>query len=132
MPFILEPIDYIALQKNRGVLFFDCNIKSKGKHFSPGNIDKKRQEEVMSWLDKEGIPHQIAGTVSWSNFIEGGPIHIYVDVPMDETNKDYKKLCSHFENEDGSMKFKNCDFYFLPLDICQRKSIGEDQYDDLV
>jgi hypothetical protein len=138
MPMLIEYLDHIALQKNRDILFLDFQIKPEGKSESEAHeqlfLDGPKRDEameakIMAWLERENIDYCTAGPVSWSGWITGGPLYLYLDVPMDETNEDYKKLCAYLENADGSMRFQNCQFCYMTLEGCKEKAVTD--FDDL-
>jgi hypothetical protein len=48
--------------------------------------------------------------------------HIYVDLPFDTANADYRKLADFLETPDGKMKIEGAEFYFLPLDTAMNNT----------
>ena len=129
MPMSIEHLDHIALQKNRDILFLDFKIEPEGKENSELPDGPKRDEameaKIIAWLERENIDYCYAGPVSWSGWICGGPLYLYLDVPMDEANEDYKKLCAYLENADGSMRFQNCLFCYMTLERCKEKAVTD-------
>ncbi len=41
---------------------------------------------------------------------------LYIDIPFDQSNLDYQRLERLLENEDGTMKFPQVLFFYLPLE----------------
>jgi hypothetical protein len=125
MPQIIEMIDAIARKKGRDVLYltFYPLSKSDSGHPVPDAPEvfkyknNKTREEVIQWLEANGVAWQPCGPFDpgWI-IMEGYCGDIYLDVPFDQNNEDFQKLTAYLENPDGSMKIQNVTFWALPLE----------------
>jgi len=117
MPQLIEHIDHIAVKKRRDVTYLQ--IFSCVDGVFPVN-DEATTLEVTSWLDKNNISWEVCALPSYNEII-GGPTLIYLDVPFEQNNQQYKLLKDYLENDDGSMKIENCDWCYMPLDNAMKK-----------
>jgi hypothetical protein len=121
MPMLIQPIDKIARDKQRDVLYLIfCEDSSSSDTLKP--IKNYQNCEIRSTLLKWFTDHNITTSpcgpfVKGSILIEGG-YHgqLYIDIPFDKSNLDYQKVEQLLENEDGSMKFPHVVFAYLPLE----------------
>jgi hypothetical protein len=140
MPMLIEHIDKIAREKKRGVLFInfphyryseDINISSfkdgvPDIFFREFDVDDATEDfdgreykprlDFLEYLEANGIAYKSAGhfarETGWSSW--NGLT--YIDIPYDENNEDYKKVCSYLENKDGTPKDIYMVFFYLPLE----------------
>ena len=126
MPQIIKHIDKIAREKNRDVLFLDFCVREVDE----GELVFLRKryaeecpvmETVQQWLKENNIKYELCGRIADERVLTAPHINrLYVDVPFDEENPDYKKLSEYLENEDGSMKIEGVDFMYLPLEVAMK------------
>lgn len=45
---------------------------------------------------------------------------IYIDVPYDEANADFRKLSDYLEYPDGTLRYDDMLFAYYPLDLAQK------------
>lgn len=113
MSQIIEHIDKIARDKKRDVLFI-CFDKDEYPSYDYENF--KIRDKIIEWLYINQISFEkcanYASEYSWERY-RG---QLYLDVPIDETKKEYQKVISFFENKDGSMKLKGVTLYYLSLE----------------
>jgi len=112
MPRIIDHIDHIAISKQRDVMYLQ--IFSRDEEFFPVN-DEVITKKVTSWLNDNNISWWECAMPSNSGIICGGPKLIYLDIPFVQKDQQYQLIESYLENKDGSMKIKNCDWFYLPL-----------------
>lgn len=123
MPQLIEHIDAIARTKVRDVLFviFHKNLRDR--------IDWERlpvRQQIIEWLDANAIAWKPCGHVASTSFM--GPYlgQIYVDVPFDESDLTYQRLCSYLEKPDGSMALVGAEFCYHPLSEAMKNAHHDD------
>jgi len=122
MPRILEHIDEIARRLQRDVLlagadrgtfgpFFSCSNKKKRILQEEYNkISESLQEFVIDYYDCFGL--EVGGLLSRPWVYE-----MFIDIPNDVNNENYRKVCSLFEHEDETPKFKLYRLFIVPYEI---------------
>jgi hypothetical protein len=117
MPYLIQSIDTIARQKSRDVLYVsfpECD-PYKEKIVYPDEC--KVRQEVIAWLDQAGFSWQPCVRVAKDGLTPVGSMgDIYIDLPFDTTNADYRKLAEFLETPDGKMKIEGVEFRYLPLE----------------
>lgn len=129
MPKLIETIDAIARKKGRDVLyvafyekedFFDLDTLA--------DFDYKKltiRNEIIDWLDKNSI-----GWSECGEFFKGVSLgymgSLYLDVPFDKIDENYRKVEAFLENPDGCSKNNRVSFYFLPLESAMLNSHQDD------
>lgn len=120
MPKLIEHIDAIARRKQRDVLFIV--FKSPGidpnSYLFPDDLDWKNltaRAEIIQWLDMNGIPWQPCGAFANPNYVISYRGQIYIDLPFDRAIPAYTELERFLEKPDGSMRFPEATFAYLPL-----------------
>lgn len=117
MPQLIDYIDKIAREKNRDVLYLLFKHKKNDRSFFFDYQSCKRRNLVIKWLEKNQIHYypcmgeasEEAGLDSYNGFL-------YVDVPYDVDNEDFKKLSAYLEHPDGTMRFDDMIFAYFPLE----------------
>jgi hypothetical protein len=122
----IEHIDAIARKVQRDVLHIAFNppsaIDAEGnKTFFDWKTLPIRQQ-VIDWLESKGIGWRCCGHFANVNLMASYRGQIYVEVPFDQSNPDYKALTLFLENPDGSMRFPDCTFYYTPLEDAMKNS----------
>lgn len=117
MPQLIDHIDKIARDKNHDVLYliFKPQPDEDELHFDY-QISKRRQV-VMEWLEANKTPYfpcigpAIAegGFDSYSGFL-------YIDVPFDVADAEFKRLCAYLEHPDGTSRYEDLIFAYYPLE----------------
>lgn len=115
MPLLVLPIEGIARREGRDVLFFTFKTQTmtilEMAQYDPEQHQERR--ELINWLE--------ANRITWKRCaIQGEPKYmgaIWIDVPFDTENLQYRKVVEHCENPDGSMKIPAVDFEYLPLEM---------------
>ena len=127
MPRLLEYIDRIAIQKQSTVLFLMFSPPKKNPSVLEriGWIDWEKhpsRTKITQWLNENGIKWKPCAGYSTSGQIEGYDGTIFIDVPYDKSNEEYRKLESYIENPDGTIKLPYVKFGYLPLDMATQIS----------
>ncbi len=117
MPQILKHIDKIAREKQRDVLFieFDREIYPS---YDYENYEERKK--LLQWLDKNNIPYEECGPMASEYGWESYRGQLYIDIPFDKNNEEYKNLNELLENPDGSMKIPGVNFWYLPLEVAMK------------
>lgn len=126
MPQLLQHIDAIARQKQRGVLFLNFRSPT-ARDDDPFacNFDWENapiRQQVCLWLTQHEIPWCECGEVASENCMTSYQGQIYVDVPFDEDNPVYRQVRDYLENPDGSMRFPTVIFWYLPLEVAMKNA----------
>ena len=134
MPQLIEHIDAIARQKQRGVLFLE---------FRPVIVDPDEDEafwsqfdvqweempirqHIIDWLNAQGIGWQCCGHFANPSLMVGYQGQIYIDVPYDKSLAAYQALEAFLENPDGSMRFPEVRFCYCPLEGAMKNAAHDD------
>jgi hypothetical protein len=121
LPQLIEHIDAIARKKRRDVL---------SVRFHPSfpdflSYDYKRDSErqrVIAWLDAQGIPWQPCGDVADEARMMPYVGEVYVDLPFDPADPNFRKLQTYLENPDGTMRHPEVIFMCLPLEKAMKNT----------
>lgn len=103
MPRLIEHIDAIARQKIRDVLSIRFHPGYPDALFYRYEDDSERRR-MIAWLDAQGIDWQPCGDVADEGRMMPYLGEIYVDVPFDPGDSDFRKLQGYLENPDGTMR----------------------------
>jgi len=119
MPMIIDHIDKIARDKKRDVLLiaFDEEIYPSTK-----SEEYEARKNIIEWLEENHINYTKCGNVASEYGWESYRGQLYIDVPMDENNKQFQLLNSHLEYEDGTMKIKGLLYMYLPLEMAMKNA----------
>lgn len=148
MPQLVQYIDAIAREKQRGVLFIQFRLAKSGTDNNKDNTvlralygnyfnnmralfsecdyeNDERRTEVLQWLDAHGIPWQkCAPLMDFSLCRYMGDV--YLDIPYDEQNEQYQLVCEYLENPDGSMRDERVTWYYLPLERAMQNAYQDE------
>ena len=119
MPKIIEHIDAIARAKKRDVLFVVFHEKLRD------SIDWEVlpiRRQIIGWLDANEIAWRPCGHVGNTSIMTGYKGQIYIDVPFDENDPIYQKVCGYLENSDGTMAFDGMRFCYYPLETAMKNA----------
>jgi hypothetical protein len=108
MPQSIKTIDEKGISLNRTMLYFCCNYLDDDFPVT----DEERMNYLLGFCQQHNIKTEIIGPPSWSVFLAGGPIYVYVNVPYDENDANYQLLSKEFKKPDGSPKYPHCSWYF--------------------
>ncbi len=121
MPLLIEHIDAIARKKQRDVLYVTFHPKKSDDEYScrisahDWENDPVR-ERVCNWFTEHHIGWLPCAHIADENSMGGYYGQIYLDVPFDENDPQYKQVRDYLENPDGTMRFDTVSFWYLPLE----------------
>ncbi len=136
MPMLIDYIDKIARREQRGVLFI-CFFPPERIEQSDETFDWEHSEnrkDVIRWLDEKQIKWTPCFGVWFHGFILCPYVgEIYVDVPYDRDNADYRMLEAYLENPDGTMRNPDITFYYISLSVAMKNAHHDEPgyHDDL-
>ena len=128
MPMLIEHIDAIARQKQRGVLYLEFHLGTFGDHDDRSWLDYNycqdaRRTEVIKWFDENGIAWQMCGHFANECIICCPHLgQIYIDVPYDENDPQYQLVRDYIEFPDETMRYENVRWYYLPLEVAMKNA----------
>lgn len=117
MPQILEHIDKIARDKQRDVIYieFDRDIYPDYEY-----ENYEERNNLIEWLKQHEISYRMCGPIASENGWESYRGQLYIDVPMDDNNSQYRLLNKHLEDEEGKMKINGVGHYYVPLEVAMK------------
>ena len=128
MPQLVGPIDRIARQKQRDVLFITF-------HDDDGfcsDFDWENcliRQEVIDWLETNAIPYQQCFSMGSDGLLccpyQG---QLYLDAPYERNDPLYQKVEGYFENPDGTMRLPGVKFWLLPLATAMKNAHHDDPH----
>ena len=132
MPLLLEHIDAIARQKQRGVLYVEFHPLAldpeKGEDLSERDImawktmpDSAWQslpirQQLIDWLDAKGIGWRRCGHYAQVGLMMGYRGQIYIDLSFDTALPEFQALQAFLENPDGTMRYSKVFFIYCSLE----------------
>jgi len=107
--FLIDSIDKIARKKQRDVFFV------KFHYGEENNIDLEfpLRCQIIEWLDMQNINWE--PSAPYSDGIASYQGDIYIDIPLDQTNKKFQEMIGYFDKEDGSPRIPGCSLHLLKL-----------------
>lgn len=126
MPQIIEYIDAIARQKQRGVLYVQFGpTREYNSEICIGysHREDSLREEFLQWLDQQGVVWEKCGPFVTGYLCFGYLGDIYLDIPYDEGNEQYQLVRDRIENPDGTMRDEEkLRWYYLPLEYAMKNA----------
>jgi hypothetical protein len=130
MPELIEHIDAIARRVKRDVLFLvfvepgtqDLSDAMTESFFQTNRGNSNIENETRLWLTKNNIGHYACAPFASENFFMGGPVWLYIDVPFEENNVEYKLISNYLENKDGTMKIPGVRFCYTTLEKAMKNA----------
>ncbi|SDC56211.1 hypothetical protein [Paraburkholderia lycopersici] len=120
MPQLLEHIDAIARKLNRDVLYLEFLKAQRPHHMDYRSLESR--SHIMRWLDREGIEWRECGQVASETVMRSYAGEIFINVPFDETDDQYRKLQAFLEYPDGTMRFEDVRFYVVSLQFAMKNA----------
>lgn len=120
MPQLIEHIDAIARKLKRDVLYLEF-LKAQRPH----RADYRRldaRSRIVQWLDSERIAWRECAQPASETVIRSYAGEIFIDVPFDETDEQYRKVQAFLEHPDGTMRFDDVRFYVLTLETAMKNA----------
>ena len=132
MPLLLEHIDAIARQKQRGVLFVEFHplalAPEAGESLSAQDVWAWKtmpdsawealpiRQKIIDWLDEQSIGWQRCGHFASTSLMMGYRGQLYIDLPFDKSLPAFAALQAFLENPDGSMRYSAVFLIYCSLD----------------
>src|SRR5437879_7035618 len=128
MPILLEHIDAIARQKQRGVLYLEFHplaIDPKaGENLSEQDVWAWKtmpdsawetlpiRQQIIDWLDARGIGWQPCGHFADVGLMMGYRGQLYIDLPYNKSLPAFQALEALLGNTDGNMRYPEVFFIY--------------------
>jgi hypothetical protein len=129
MPNTIEYIDAIARKKQRTVLyilFTDPNAPVRDDPIpTPPPVNWRVlpiRKTIIDWLDANDIEWDLCGDVADTRMMVSYRGQIYIDIPFDLSSPKYQALAEFLEFPDGTSRFPEVGFHYLPLDVAMRNA----------
>jgi len=125
MPRLIEHIDVIARKKQSGVFFISFHPERSIYDDSPMAYQWKNdpvRKMICEWLTEQHIAWQSCNGIASESFMSNYRGQVYLDIPCDENNEQYKLANDFLENPDGSNRFDNVNFWQLPLEVAMQNA----------
>lgn len=132
MPMLLEHIDAIARQKQRGVLYVEfhplaldpkAGVNLSGRDIMawktmPDSAWKELpvRQKIIDWLGAQGVGFRPCGHFAKEGLMMGYRGQLYIDLPYDKSLPAFQALQEFLENPDGSMRYPEVFFIYCSLD----------------
>lgn len=120
MPQLIEHIDAIGRKLKRDVLYLEFMKAQRPHRADYRSLDSRLR--IMQWLDSEGIGWHECGQVASETVVRSYAGEIFIDVPFDETDSQYRKVQAFLEHPDGKMRFDDVRFYVVTLQIAMKNA----------
>jgi hypothetical protein len=117
MPQLIDYIDKIARDNNRDVLYLVFKQQPSDCEIPFDYQSSKRRQQVIEWLDANNMTYfPCAGPATVEEGIGSYSGFLYVDVPFEEGDVEFKKLSAYFEHPDGTSRYDDMIFAYYPLE----------------
>ncbi|WP_249172160.1 hypothetical protein [Burkholderia vietnamiensis] len=120
MPQLIEHIDAIARKLQRDVLYLEFMQAQRPRRADYRGLDSR--SGIVQWLDSEGIRWRECGQVASETVVRSYAGEIFIDVPFDETDSQYRKVQAFLEHPDGAMRFDDVRFYVVTLQVAMKNT----------
>ena len=84
--------------------------------------DDPERRRVLAWLDAQDIKWQACGDVADEGRMMPYLGEVYVDVPFEEDDPDFRKLQEYLEKPDGTMRHPGVVFMCLTLEAAMKNA----------
>ncbi len=120
MPQLLEHIDAIARKLKRDVLYLEF-LKAQRPHRADyRSLDSRLH--IVQWLDGEGIEWRECGQLASETVMRSYAGEIFINVPFDESDDQYRKVQAFLEYPDGTMRCEDVGFYVVTLQVAMKNA----------
>jgi hypothetical protein len=120
MPQLIEHIDALARKLKRDVLYLEFMNVQRPHRVDYRSLDSRLR--IVQWLDSEGIGWRECGQVASETIVRSYAGEIFIDVPFDEADSQYRKVQAALEHPDGTMRFDDVRFYVVTLQIAMKNA----------
>ena len=125
MPAIIQHIDAIARQKQRGVLFIVFSARCDQAHFEDSENEdsecdwksRPSRQKIINWLEQHGIGWMPCGEFANVCIMRSYSGSIYLDLPYDTSLAEYIAFGEFLDFPDGTSRFDDINVQYLPLSI---------------
>lgn len=124
---LIRHIDHIARLKGRDVLFLE---------FHPSGPDGWREEfpyrkdtnrcEIIAWLNENRIAWEECGPYANVMIVPPYRGQIYLDIPFDEGNSEYRRVRDYLEHPAGTVRREGVRFYAMSLDHAKENAAHDE------
>ena len=115
MPQLILPIDEIARQKQRDVLFVAFPGLQSGDDPNLKRDTYKPRKQVIAFLKANHLPWSPCAYPSNSGWMSEPMEMIYLDIPYDLANPQYQKVAEYLETPEGTPRDPRVRFKYMPL-----------------
>ena len=138
MPQLLEQIDAIARQKQRGVLYVEFHPRALApqarENLSAQDVQAWKTmpdsawqslpipQQIIDWLDAQGIGWRPCGHVADVGLMMGYRGQLYIDLSFDQSLPAYQALQAFLENPDGTMRYREALVFYCSLEEASKNA----------
>ncbi|TLS78353.1 hypothetical protein FE236_00960 [Mariprofundus erugo] len=125
MSVCVQSIDQIGREKSRDVLMVTFTPPGTSNHaYTHDRFDWEQcntRNEFIAWLESHQVDYRWCYGF-WSDGLLSAPYqgHIFIDVPHDKKNEQYKLLDAWFPDDEHYPS--NARMWYFPLEICMRNA----------
>lgn len=116
MPGLIEHIDAIARRKQRAVLYLEFHPQPYVEWRDYRFQEDATRTAILAWLDVNGVSWTRCGPFADPRIMAPYLGQVYLAVPYDESQPDYRALRDYLEYPDGNMRHEGVRFYAMLLD----------------
>lgn len=124
MPAMIKHIDQIAREKGRDVVFAsfedDSSTKNEARlrytapnHFNDNWSEDFNRAMMIAWLKEAGIQYEEVSHYASENGWQAYAGNIYIDVPFDDNDPQYRQLIEQWETPEGKPKHPQVKLWVL-------------------
>lgn len=120
MPELIEHIDAISRKKQRDVLSIRFYTAETVRTYDYRKDPERRR--IIEWLDEHAVAWQPCGPVASEYAMRPYQGDIYVDVPFDASDAQFRELQAYLENPDGTMRHPSVIFEYYPVALALKNA----------
>jgi hypothetical protein len=115
MVALLYHIDEIARSRKADVVWIAFEYKAPGDWERMPKRMRQQRARIISWLEQRKVAYERCFGFFGGAIEEPYRGDLFVDLPIDRTNKNFAELEAMLEHPDTLPKFEGVRFYMLPL-----------------
>lgn len=120
MSIIIKPIDQLAREKKRNVLYMGFpEVSGRGVLFRPHS---PQRDIAIAWLEARQIAYDPCGLEASEDVMAPYLGHLYIDLPYDSDHPLCDELFDRFEHSVGLTKEPSYSLYFFELDAALKNA----------
>jgi len=125
MPALVEHIDAIARKLKRDVLYLAFpGTGEAGTNDDYRTLESRRR--ILGWFDQEQIGWRECGPYASEASMRSYAGEVYIDVPFDESDSEYRKVQAFLEYPDGTIRLEGVKFYVVTLEFAMKNACHDD------